>query len=221
MLGLLLQWIILKYFADLAHTHIACRWVNTPTVAWATKLPASKAKRAAQLLWILVLCMLVCQASPLTTVQVAGTSNCMADFASRLFQKFLDTQISSPNFIYSFPSHRMAPGLHSISQQNIWASLLAVVNSNTLKLQGSVTGGTGRTSFQPVSICTFRTWMIQNKSWSSKLLLNGSRKECLDVGNRSKLVASRQPLASLPRPLNWLAAPTLSTDQEQPTTMQQ
>jgi len=50
MTGLLLQWIVLEQFADLAHTHVACWCDNTPTVAWATKLLATKATNAARLL---------------------------------------------------------------------------------------------------------------------------------------------------------------------------
>jgi len=75
MLGLLLQWMVLKHFADLAHTHVACWCDNTPMVALASKLLASKAKRVAQLLRILALCMMACQALLLTTFHVAGTSN--------------------------------------------------------------------------------------------------------------------------------------------------
>ncbi len=50
MTGLLLQLIVLEQFADLAHTHVACWCDNTPTVAWATKLLATKATNAACLL---------------------------------------------------------------------------------------------------------------------------------------------------------------------------
>jgi len=80
-----------------------------------------------------------------------------------------------------------------------------------LKLQGSITGGTGSTSFPLVSIHTFRTWMHQNRLWSSKLSLDESGKVYLDKDAKSKLVASKQPLAPLPRPSSWLASPTQST----------
>jgi len=55
MVGLLLQWIVLEQFTNLTHTHVACWCDNTPTVAWATKLLATKATNAAQLLCILAL----------------------------------------------------------------------------------------------------------------------------------------------------------------------
>jgi len=55
MVGLLLQWIVLEQITNLKHAHIACWCDNTPTVAWATKLLATKATNAAQLLCILAL----------------------------------------------------------------------------------------------------------------------------------------------------------------------
>jgi len=50
MMGLLFHWLVLEKFNDLAHSHIAIWCDNTPTVAWATKLLATKAVLAAQLL---------------------------------------------------------------------------------------------------------------------------------------------------------------------------
>jgi len=45
MVGLLFHWLVLKNFADLAHTHVACWCDNTPTVAWASQLLSTKAKK--------------------------------------------------------------------------------------------------------------------------------------------------------------------------------
>jgi len=91
MVGLIFQWLVLKNFVDLAHTHVACWCDNTPTVAWASWLLSTKATKAAWLLHILALRMTACQASPLTTLHVDGKTNCMADFASRSFTKFPDS----------------------------------------------------------------------------------------------------------------------------------
>jgi len=55
MVGLILQWWVLKNFADLAHTHLACWCDNTTTVAGASRLLSTKAKKAARLLGILAL----------------------------------------------------------------------------------------------------------------------------------------------------------------------
>jgi len=79
MLGLILHWLALENFANLAHTHVACWCDNTPTVAWASKLLSTKAVKAARLLRILALRMSACQASPLTTLHVEGDKNSMAD----------------------------------------------------------------------------------------------------------------------------------------------
>jgi len=98
MTGLLLQWIVLESITDLAHAHVACWCDNTPTVAWATKLLSSKAVKAAQILRILALRMLHCRAAPLTTLHVAGDTNKMADFASRSFEAFPNTN----NFLTEF-----------------------------------------------------------------------------------------------------------------------
>jgi len=58
MAGLLCQWLALKPFADLAHCHVAVGYDNTPVVAWASCLLASKAWLAAQLLRALALHMI-------------------------------------------------------------------------------------------------------------------------------------------------------------------
>jgi len=228
MLGLLLQWLVLEHFADLAHTHVACWCDNTPTVAWASKLLASKAKRVAQLLWILALRMLACQASPLTTFHVAGTSNRMADFASRSFQKFPTTKEFLTEFHSQFPLPQNGSWIAFQFPTKTLGRLFSLLSTTTptleswsrLKLQGSVIGGTGRTSFQSVSIHTFRTWMLQNASWSSKLSLDGSGKVFSEEDAKSKPVASKQRLAPLPRPSNWLASQTQFIAQVRPTTMQ-
>jgi len=72
MVGLILQWLVLENFAELAHTHVACWCDNTPTVAWASRLLSTKAKKAARLLRILALRMIACQASLLTTFHIEG-----------------------------------------------------------------------------------------------------------------------------------------------------
>jgi len=76
---------VLEHLADLAHAHVTCWYDNIPTVVWASKLLASKAKQAAQLLRILVLHILACPAMAPITFHVPGKSNSMANFASRSF----------------------------------------------------------------------------------------------------------------------------------------
>jgi len=88
MAGLLMHWLVLENIADLQHTHIATRCDNTPTVAWTTWLLATKAPMATHLICALALCMLVCQASPLTMFHLPGKTNCMADIASCSLKTF-------------------------------------------------------------------------------------------------------------------------------------
>jgi len=142
MVGLLLQWLVLENFANLTHKHVACWCNNTPTIVWASKLLATKATRAAHLLWILALHMMQCKASPLTTLHVLGEMNKLANFASRSFYTHPEAQPSmycekwiswptlhpdhfthiqkhnlfSPNFKTISCYHRKLPGLHASCQ---------------------------------------------------------------------------------------------------------
>jgi len=50
MAGLLMHWLVLESIADLQHTHVATGCDNTPTVAWTTRLLATKAPIAAHLI---------------------------------------------------------------------------------------------------------------------------------------------------------------------------
>jgi len=141
MVGLLLQWIILEQIANLQHAHIACWCDNTPTVAWATKLLATKATNAAQLLCILALQMLACQASLLTTSHIPGITNTMADFASHSFNDFPNEQTFLTEFHNRFPLLQQASWiscilltatvgctLHDVNT-DIWAGIVAATQA--------------------------------------------------------------------------------------------
>jgi len=226
MLGLILQWLVLENFVELAHTHVACWCDNTPTVAWASKLLSTKAVKAAQLLRILALRMNACQASPLTTLHIEGTKNGMANFALRSFKKFPDTKAFLTEFHLQFPLPQDAFWTEYHFPKKMLGCVFSTLSTTTPKLEswrrlqkrGSVTGGTGVNFFQPVSIHTFRMWMSKNSSWSCKLLLDGLGKELLDVESKSKTEASRQPSAPSPRPSNWLGIPIHCISQAQQTT---
>jgi len=105
MLGLFLQWLVLEKFVDLAHTHVACWCDNTPTVAWASKLLATKAITAACILCTLALRMMACKASPLTTLHVLGEMNKMADLASCSFDQWPNDH----NFLTEFNTRFLLP----------------------------------------------------------------------------------------------------------------
>jgi len=105
MAGLLFQWMALKNFAELAHVHVACWCDNTPTVSWASHLSATKATKAACLLCILALQIIACQASPMTTLHIAGEMNKMANFA---LQSFI-TCPGTKQFLTEFHAHFPLP----------------------------------------------------------------------------------------------------------------
>jgi len=212
MLGLLFQWLVLEKFVKLAHTHVACWCDNTPTVAWASKLLATKAITAARILRTLALRMMACKASPLTTLHIPGTMNKMADFASRSFDQWPEDR----DFLTEFHTRFTLP------QNACWISCqlpnvtigraLALLLTPTCEMaswrrhmqRATVTGGIGANSFQPVSINTFKRWSQQKDLFSFKFSPEEFAKVCADEDNRFKPEASRQPSAPSARPLNWL-----------------
>jgi len=167
------------------HTRVACWCDNTPTVAWASMLLSTKAKKAARLLRILALRMIACQASPLTTLHIEGKQNQMADFASRSFAEFPKSMNFLTEFHRRFPLPQNASWIEYHFPTKIIGRVLSTLSTETPALgswrrlgkRGSVTGGTGLTSFPAISIHTFRIWMQKNGLWSCKLLLDGLGKE--------------------------------------------
>jgi len=220
--GRLLQWLVLENFANLAHKHVACWCDNTPTVAWVSKLLASKATWAAHLLCIMALHTIHCKASPLTTLHVLGEMNKMADFASRSFITHPDSQLFLIKFHNCFPLPQEASWIMCQLPNKLLGRVFSTLSTLTpmlgswhwLTQQASTTGGTGKNFFHPVSTQTLRTWLQQNKLLSFKVLFDGSRKEHLVVENKSRWAASRQPLVPLARPFNWMGLPTHCTAQE-------
>jgi len=190
-----------------------------------------KAVLAVQLLQMLVLWMITCCTSALamlTMLHVPGNLNCMADFASQWFAQCT----SSCDFLTAFYDHFKLP------QNSCWllfqllsamiGCVLVNLSMKTLSLLlwhpqtkcMSITGSTGISSFQLVSICTFIDWINQNNSFSYMFLLNKLEKVPLAEDGKSKPIVSRQLLVSLARLSNWLASQTLSTRQALQTTMQ-
>jgi len=226
MAGLLLQWLVLEQFADLAHTHVSCWCDNTPTIAWASRLLSTKAPTAARLLRTLALHMLECRASPLTAQHIPGVENKMADFASRSF----DQHKTAEEFLTTFHNRFSPPQNKSwifcrLPQKTI-GRVTSMLSMQTSKLEswrrhmppGTVIGGTGATFFHQISTRTFKNWMRHNDLWSCKSSLAGYGKEHTDEENKSKWVASRQPSGPSVRQSSWLDTPTRCTNPAQPTT---
>ncbi len=227
MIGLLFQWLVLEKFVDLAHAHVAIWCDNTPTVAWATKLLATKARTAARILRILALRMISCRASPLTTMHIPGNNNNMADFASRSFNVCHTSKTFLTEFHKRFPLPQDASWVlcqlpnatigHALSCLSMPTP--SVASWRRLSQRASVTGGTGAHYFPPVSIHTFKGWIQQKNLHSYKFLLDESGKVQPAQDAKSNLVACRQPSAPSERPLNWMGAETHFTNQEPPTIM--
>jgi len=227
MAGLLLQWLILEQFADLAHTHVACWCDNTPTVAWASRLLSTKAPIAAKLLRTLALRMLECQASPLTTQHIPGVENTMADFASRSFEYHTTAEDFLTTFHIRFPPPQDKSWIYCHLPQKTIGHVISMLSTPTSKMEswrrhkppGTVIGGTGATFFHRISIPTFKNWMRHNDLWSCKSSLAGCGKEHTAEESKSKLAVSRQPSGPSPRQSSWLDTPIHSTNPAQPTTM--
>jgi len=168
-----------------------------------------------------------CQASPLTTLHVPGTLNAMADFASQSFEQYPIDQ----EFLTEFNKHFVLPQnacwnlclLPSATIGHANASLLTMTSELALWRRhtqcATITGGTGATSFPPISIRTFKGWMTQQSSYSYKFLLNEFAKVIVDEDIKYKPVASRQPSGPSERPSNWLGLETPFTVMELPIIM--
>jgi len=201
MAGLVCQWLVLECLADLQHCHVAVGCDNTPTVAWASRLLSSKAKTAAHLLRALAIRMLACQATPLTAYHIPGVLNTMADVASRS----LVSQPSDHEFLTlfnaRFPLEQDASWMLCTLSSKTIGKLYSTLRTTTSPLvwwqrttrNASITGGTGKTSFGPLSTRIFKTHIQMKKFPSSKPLVNGPDKETLVAANKSKRVRFKMP----------------------------
>ena len=108
MAGMLLHYLVLEQLAPLRHIHVAAWCDNTPTVSWTNKLSASRSPIAGRLTRALAMRIHVNQASPLTSLSIAGVDNTMADTASRTFHRNTATNttfaINDDEFLLTFNS---------------------------------------------------------------------------------------------------------------------
>jgi len=227
MTGLLCQWLVLERLADLEHTHIAVGCDNTPMVAWASKLLASKAQTAAHILRALALRMLACQASPLATFHIPGEANRMADLASRSFATYPDDRTFLTHFGSTFPLPQGASWLMCNLPSTTCGKVFSLLRTNASPLvwwqqttnNASVIGGIGETSFGPISTRTFKTLREKNASLWCRFSLSGSGEETLAEEFKSALGPYKMRLQPSARPLNWTDTRTPSTSPSQQTTM--
>jgi len=225
--GMLLAWLVLETIADLTHAHIWLGCDNTPTVAWASRLLATKTPVAARILRILTLRMMVCQASPITAASIPGVVNTMADIASRSFTSHPCPRTFLSHFAQKFPLPQNASWNACHLPAALTGKIFSTLSTSTSPMEwsqqpttrASVTGGSGENSFGPISTHTFRKWIQNKKSASYKFLLNGCGEETTEESLKSVPAQSKMHLATSERPLNWMDGQILSTDAaREPTT---
>ncbi len=225
MAGLLMHWIVLESVADVQHAHVAAGCDNTPTVAWTSRLLASKARTAAHLVRALALRMLACQASPLAAFHIAGEANRMADFASRSIKPHPDDQKFLTHFSKLFPTPQTTSWHLFQPHKNISGKLYSALQTTTSPMawwlqitnKGTVIGSTGSAFSHPTSSRTFKTYIARNKFPSFKPSSNGSDKATSVEATKYELARSRMQSGQSARPSNWMATPTHSTDRAPPS----
>jgi len=226
MAGLLMHWLVLESIADLQHTHIATGCDNTPTVAWTTRLLATKAPTAAHLIRVLALCMLACQASPLTAFHLPGETNRMADIASRSLKTFPNDKTFLTHFALTFPLPQGIFWNLFLPSSNTAGKLFSTLQTTTSPMawwlqttnKGSVIGATGSSFSRQILTTTFKAHIANKKFPSYKLSLSGSGKEISAEAIKSRQEQSKTPSGPSARPSNWMATKIHSTNQEPRTT---
>ena len=108
MAGMLLHYLVPEQLAPLHHVHIATWCDNTPTVSWTNKLSASRSLITGRQTRALAMRIHVNEASPLTSLSIAGIDNTMADTALRTFHCNTATEltfnITNDEFLLTFNS---------------------------------------------------------------------------------------------------------------------
>ena len=226
MAGLLMHWLVLENVANLQHAHVASGCDNTPTVAWTSRLLASKATTAAHLIRALALRMLACQASPLAAFHIAGETNRMADFASRSHAPFPDDKAFLTHFATLFPTPQDVSWHLFLPNTNTSGKLFSALQTPTSPMASwlqttnsrSIIGSTGSNFSRPISARTFKTYITKNRFPYFKPSSNGSDEVTSAEVNRSKPAPYKTPSAPSERPLSWPDSPTQPTNQAQQTT---
>jgi len=220
MTGMLLAWLVLETIVDLKHAHVWLGCDNTPSVAWASRLLATKAPVAARILCILTLRMMACQASPLTAASIPGIVNTMVDVTSRSFTSHPCPQSFLLHFTQTFPLPQNASWNICQLPEATTGRIFSTLSTNTSQMEWSrqptkhatVIGRSGENSFGPISTPTFKKWMRSKKLASYKFLLNGCGRETTDEDLKSAPARSKMHLATSARLSNWTDGQIPCTD---------
>ena len=164
MAGMLLHYLVLEQLAPLHHVHITAWCDNTPTVSWTNKLSASRSPIAGRLTRALAIRIHVNEASPLTSLSIAGIDNTMADTASRTFHRNTATELTftipDDDFLLTFNSSfplqncswqgfRLSNRLVSRVCSELKGEASTLASWRRLTKKGSATGTIGNDSLNP------------------------------------------------------------------------
>ena len=200
---------------DLQYKHIGTYCDNTSAVSWANKLRTSKSIPAARLLRMLGLRLLVSKTSSLTTLNIPGTENEMADVSSRAFKQgeYFQKNLSLSNFFNKkFP----------LPQDNSWVELkipsklisrvISCVRGEQLTMEsllrlpklGKNIGTTGKLMWANGNkTASSKTTQKLNEELSSQHLLRGCGQASTAAELKSKFQQSRKHSRPSQRPPNW------------------
>jgi hypothetical protein len=214
--GIVLNFLALEIVApSIKHKHVGTYCDNTSAVSWATKLRTSKSIPAARLLRMLGLRILKSQTSSLTTLNIPGKANDMADVSSRAFQNgefFLHNLTLSQFFNSKFPLPKNLSWRELRIPQKLTSRVISCLRGEQLTMESllrmpkvaSNTGRTGRTT-QDNGKKTPSSPMRQklSKESFSQHLLQGSGQASTVEELKSAFQRSRKLSRPSPRPLNW------------------
>jgi hypothetical protein len=119
MAGLLLLFLIMENMCDLGPgCHVALCSDNAPTVNWAWCMASKGSRVSGQLLRALTLRLKATHVSPLTPLQIAGTSNALTDIPSRSFGSASQWYCRMDHDLLTLFNH-----VYPLPSQNLWTVL--------------------------------------------------------------------------------------------------
>jgi hypothetical protein len=228
--GIVLNFLALEIATqDIKYMHIGLYCDNTSAVSWANKLRTSKSIPAARLLRMLGLRMLASGASSLTTLNIPGTENEMADVSSRAFRQgtsFKNFTSLSTFFNNKFPLPQNNSWKELKIPSKILSRVMSCVRGEQLTMESLLklpnldknTGSTGK--HMPPSgnkMSSSKTTPNSNVASFSPHLLHGSGLASTAAELKLKFQQSRRRSRPYPRPQNWQDNKVLSTSMTKST----
>jgi hypothetical protein len=221
MAGILLHWLMLEEAAGpLKHKHIALWCDNTSAVAWTNRMSSRNSKVGQHLARALALRICDEQASPLTTFNIAGIDNGLADIPSRSFHAkghgnhdWNDVEFLT-NFTAAFPLTQDASWSMLTLSTKLTSLVYSALRGKPLPMaswlrpprHNAAIGVIGKGTATSVKWTpSSRGSLAQTKSSSSRALPLSYDKAAQDAELKSKLDLYKTRFAPSERPSNWLA----------------